>query len=32
MTTTKHRSLLDGLDEFVTEQLQTWKGLAQRSL
>ncbi|MGD0032601.1 serine hydrolase [Paenibacillus illinoisensis] len=27
MTTTKHRSLLDGLDEFVAEQLQTWKGV-----
>ena len=27
MTTTKHRSLLDGLDEFVAGQLQTWKGV-----
>ncbi|MCG7385165.1 serine hydrolase [Paenibacillus sp. ACRRY] len=27
MTTTKHRSLLDGLDEFVAEQLQTWKSV-----
>lgn len=27
MTTTKHRSLLDGLDEFVAEQLQSWKSV-----